>query len=72
MAANRLINKITQKEIQILYNYSRPGAEKRLATIRAALGLKKGQILTVFSFCRAEGYTPEEFDMLILRSQKKL
>ena len=62
------INKITHKELQIIFNLSKSGAKKRLAIIRASVGKTVSQTLTVFDFCRVEDIPLSEFDLMILRA----
>ncbi len=66
-----LINRITHKDLQILYGLSRTGALRRLNIIRASLNKKKHHVLTVLDFCKAEDISLADFDNLMKRAEKK-
>ena len=66
-AAKKIINKITYRELMIIYGLTAQGAIARLQTIRAAVGITPARILNVFAFCKAEGITIEDFDLLYQR-----
>lgn len=61
------VNKIHYKTLMIIYGLTAQGAIYRLQGIRAAIGITPAQVLHVFAFCKAEGITVEEFDMLYER-----
>ena len=69
--AQPLINRITHKELQIIYGLSKSGAMYRLAGIRSALNKEKKHFLTVIDFCKAEDITVEDFDKMIKRAYEK-
>lgn len=69
--AQPLINRITHKELQIIYGLSKSGARGRLLAIRASLQKKTSHFLTVVDFCKAEDITLNDFDILIKRAYKK-
>ena len=70
--AQPLINRITHKEIQIIYGLSKSGARGRLSTIRCSLNKEKSHFLTIMDFCKAEDITMEDFDILIKRAYQKV
>ena len=63
-----LVNKITHKEIQIIYGLTKNGALTRLTAIRASLKEKPSHTLTVIDFCKIEDITLADFDLLIQRA----
>jgi hypothetical protein len=62
------INRITHKEIMLLWGLSSHGAVKRLKVLKSSIDRERSNYLTVTQFCQAENISLEEFDTLIARA----
>ena len=65
------VNRITHKELRIIFGLSEKGARRRLTAIRASLGKKTNHVLTVVDFCKAEDISLKDFDLLMERATAK-
>lgn len=72
MANLNLPTIISFHEIMIIYNCTKGAAQRKLSTIRAMLGKKSSQKLSIIAFCKAEGLELDEFDIMYCRAIKKI
>lgn len=69
---HKKLNTVTFRDIMLLYNMSTQGAQLRLKLIRATLGKTDAHKLTVFDFCKVEGITVEDFDLMHKRALESM
>lgn len=68
MTGIKKINKVTYKEVMIIYGCTARGAGSRLEIIRKELNKGHYDLLTVIEFCRAEDMSLDDFDILYERA----